>query len=167
MSQLMFRQFCRCCSTILKVNCEDACSHVDQDDDRKAIRIREEILSETGAEVSNTISVQAALNPTPSSPNNKAPADPGDEDPCRKMPSAEIAMTFNGRSNHGSADLAPFTKKRFVEIAKRQLEARKKAEEAQSPDLPCKTSLPDPQRSLRSRPGDTSTQAPLSVLRRQ
>jgi hypothetical protein len=91
-----------------------------------AVRIKEEILRETGTKIPLDISLEAALKPTSDPSREMPPADPGDEDPSRDIPSAEVAMTFDGRSNHGSANLAPFTARRFVEIAKRQTEAEQK-----------------------------------------
>jgi hypothetical protein len=100
---------------------------------RDAARIRDEILRETGTEISTTITAEEILRPALDSAEDEPPVDPGDADPSRVIPSAEVAMTFSGSVNHDSVDLKAFTKRRFAEIAKRQADAAEEATEKSEP----------------------------------
>lgn len=79
--------------------------------------IKAEILKASGTEVA-AIPLEKALDPASSASEENEKPEAGDDDPSRVIPSAEQGMTFNGRSNHGSANLTPFIKKRLAEIRK-------------------------------------------------
>jgi hypothetical protein len=79
--------------------------------------IKEKILSKSGTEVAD-IPLEDALVPGAAALGDDEEPEAGDDDPSRVIQSAEQGMTFNGRSNGGSANLTPFIKKRLGEIAK-------------------------------------------------
>jgi hypothetical protein len=93
----------------------------------------EDILRETGTTISTSMTAEEALRPPAESPDDRPPPDPGDEDPSRDIPSAEMAMSFSGHVNHGSVDLEAHLERRFAEIAKRRADAaRQDAEDVEA-----------------------------------
>ena len=89
--------------------------------------IKAQILRTGGTEVAD-IPLDEALDPSaPAHGEDDDKPEAGDDDPSRIIQSAEQGMTFNGRSNGGSANLTPFIKKRLKEIAKNMSGGRESA----------------------------------------
>jgi hypothetical protein len=97
--------------------------------------LKKGILTATDTELPD-ISLAAALDPNVSLVEIEENPDPGDEDPSRDIPAAEVAMTFDGSANGDSADLKPFLERRMQEIADRLAAEEKERKAAQEPPGP-------------------------------
>lgn len=78
-------------------------------------KLKEDILRKSGSEVPKDIPIEDALSTTVKT--ERVEHDPGDDDPSRDIGSAEVAMTFYGKLNGGSADLGPYLEKNIKRIA--------------------------------------------------